>query len=433
MANNDAPERTLPVGLLGCGTVGTGVVRLLREHADQIAARLGARLVLGPVAVRDSERHRDVPLEHVTTDPMAVVDDPDVDIVVEVMGGIEPARSLIAAALEQGKSVVTANKELVASLGGALFEIAEAKGARLEYEAAVAGGIPIIKPMRESLAGDRVRKVLGILNGTTNFILTKMTEEGVDFAETLAEAQALGFAEADPTADVEGHDAAAKAAILASIAFDARVVASDVHAEGISAVTAVDIANARRMGYVIKLLAIAERVGDDIGVRVHPALVPAEHPLASVRESFNAIFVEAEAVGDLMFYGRGAGSLPTASAGVGDIVTVARSVLAGERPGRVHATERGSIHPFAETISQYSVLLDVADEPGVLAAVASTFGEHDVSIKSVWQEGAEDTAQLLLITHAARERDLQATLTELRGLATVRDVASVLRVVGGEA
>jgi homoserine dehydrogenase len=433
MATSEGHVRTLRVGLLGCGTVGSGVVRLLREHGDQIAARVGARIELGPVAVRDATRARDVPLDDVTTDPMAVVDDPDVDIVVEVMGGVQPARDLIAAALERGKSVVTANKELVSTLGGELFAIAQAKGARLEYEAAVAGGIPIIKPMRESLAGDRVRKVLGILNGTTNFILTKMTEEGVGFDAALAEAQELGFAEADPTADVDGHDAAAKAAILASIAFDARVVADDVYREGIRAITATDIENARRMGYVIKLLAIAEQAdGDGIGVRVHPALVPAEHPLASVRESFNAVFVEAEAVGELMFYGPGAGSLPTASAVVGDIVTVARSLLAGERPGPSHSGEPGRILPFEGTTVQYSVLLDVADEAGVLAQVASTFGKHDVSIKSVWQEGSEDTAQLLLITHAARERDVQSTLDELRQLPTVRAVASIIRVEGGE-
>jgi homoserine dehydrogenase len=433
MTTSHAPDGALTVGLLGCGTVGSGVVRLLREHADQITGRIGVRLQLGPVAVRDAEKPRDVPLANITTDPMAVVDDPDVDIVVEVMGGIEPARSLIASALAQGKSVVTANKELVATRGAELFAIAEAKGARLEYEAAVAGGIPIIKPMRESLAGDRVRKVLGILNGTTNYILTKMTEEGVSFTDALAEAQALGYAEADPTADVEGHDAAAKAAILASIAFDARVVPGDVFTEGISRVTGTDIANARRMGYVIKLLAIAEQHdGAGIGVRVHPALLPQTHPLASVRESFNAVFVEAEAVGDLMFYGRGAGSMPTASAVVGDIVTVARALLAGERPLPSHAPTAGVMRPFDETVVQYSVLLDVADEPGVLAAVAATFGAHDVSIKSVWQEGAQDTAQLLLITHAARERDVQATLGELRALACVRDVASVMRVEGGE-
>ena len=425
-------DRTLTVGLLGFGTVGTGVVRLLREHADEIAARLGANLAVGPVAVRDPQRVRDIEVEHLTDDPGAVVDDPDVDIVVEVMGGVEPARSLIERALKGGKSVVTANKELVATVGFELAAVADEHGAWLEYEAAVAGGIPIIRPLRESLAGDRVRRILGILNGTTNFILTKMTEEGVDFGDALAEAQRLGFAEADPAADVEGADAASKLAILASIAFDSRVVAGDVFREGITRVTATDIAHARRMGYVIKLLGIAESSDGDIAVRVHPALVPKEHPLASVRESFNAVFVEAEAVGDLMFYGRGAGSLPTASAVVGDIVDVARGVLSGERPFNSLRGGGKRVRPMAELTVQFYVLLDVADEAGVLAAVASTFGEHDVSIKSVWQEGHGDSAQLLLITHAAREGDLQETLQDLRELSAVRDVASVMRVEGAE-
>jgi len=424
---------TLTVGLLGCGTVGSGVVRLLTEHADEIAARTGARLQLGPVAVRNPAKDRDVDLPEVTSDPHAVTGDPRVDIVVEVMGGIEPTRGLLVEALENGKSVVTANKELVSTLGPELFELAFSKGVRLEYEAAVAGGIPIIKPLRESLAGDRVRKVLGILNGTTNYILTKMTDEGTSFAAALGEAQRLGYAERDPAADVEGFDAAAKAAILASLAFDTSVVAGDVYHEGITRVTQTDIANARRMGYVIKLLAIAEDYGDDIGVRVHPSLIPADHPLASVRDSFNAIFVEADAVGDLMFYGRGAGSLPTASAVVGDIVTVARALRGGERPANGWHTTHKPLRPFDELILQYYVLLDVADEPGVLAAVAATFGDHEVSIKSVWQEGSGDHAQLLLITHAARERDVQATLHDLRSLPVVRDVASVMRVEGGEA
>ena len=422
------------MGLLGCGIVGSGVVRLLREHAEQIAARVGASVELGPVAVRNLSRDREVEVEGITSDPRAVIDDASVDIVVEVMGGIEPARSLIAAALEQGKAVVTANKELVATLGAELFELAEGKGLRLEYEAAVAGGIPIIRPLRESLAGDRVRRVLGIVNGTTNYILTQMTEAGVGFAEALGEAQRLGYAERDPAADIEGYDAASKAAILASIAFDARVVAGDVYREGITSITATDIANAARMGYVIKLLAIAERVdGEGIGVRVHPSLVPLDHPLASVRDSFNAVFVQADAVGDLMFYGRGAGSLPTASAVVGDIVTVARALLAGERPTRGAIERPPVLRPFDETTVQYYVLLDVADQPGVLAAVADAFGRNGVSIRSVWQEGEGETAQLLLITHAAKERDVQATLHDLRTLSSVRDVASIMRVEGGEA
>src|SRR5680860_1281888 len=400
-----AGERTVTIGMLGCGIVGSGVVRLLTEHSEEIAARVGARVVMGPVAVRNTVRDRDVDVA-VTGDVHAVTGAPEVDIVVEVMGGIEPARALLTEARETG--------------------------ARLEYEGAVAGGIPIIKPLRESLAGDRVRKVLGILNGTTNYILTKMTEEGASFAEALGEAQRLGYAERDPSADVEGFDAAAKTAILASLAFDAKVVAGDVYREGITAVTATDISYAACMGYVIKLLGIAEERDGAVGVRVHPALIPAAHPLASVRESFNAVFVEADAVGDLMFYGRGAGSLPTASAVVGGVVTVARALLAGERPAVGKPPAAKPISPFSDTVVQYYVLLDVADEPGVLAAVAGAFGQAAVSIKSVWQEGVGDHA-LLLLTHAARERDLQAALHTLRKLATVRAVASVMRVEGGEA
>jgi len=422
----------LTVGLLGCGTVGSGVVRLLEDHADKIEARLGARLVLGPVAVRSLTKDRGVTVAWLTEDPAEVTSDPDVDIVVEVMGGIEPAHSLITEALEAGKSVVTANKELMATLGGELLALAHGKGVRLEYEAAVAGGIPIIKPMRESLAGDRVRRILGIVNGTTNYVLTKMTEEGVKFEEALAEAQRLGYAESDPSADVEGYDAAAKAAILASIAFDTQVVASDVYREGIAGVTSTDIAHARRMGYVIKLLAIVEAYDGEIGARVHPALIPVDHPLASVRESFNAVFVEADAAGDLMFYGRGAGALPTASAILGDLVTVARALLSGGRLRNEPPTAHRSLRAMDETTVQYYVLLDVADQPGVLAGIASVFGEHAVSIKSVWQEGAGESAQLLLITHAAKEAGVQATLHGLRALPTVRRVASIMRVEGGE-
>ena len=426
-------SRTLTVGLLGFGTVGTGVIRLLQEHAGDIAARLGASLVVGPVAVRDPQRARELDVPGVTTDAVAVVEDPAVDIVVEVMGGVDPAHDLIERAIKAGKSVVTANKELVATVGFELADLAVERGVWLEYEAAVAGGIPIIKPLRESLAGDRVRRIIGILNGTTNYILPKMAEEGMDFGAALGEAQRLGYAEADPAADVEGGDAASKIAILASLAFHARVVAGDVFREGITKVTATDIAHAQRMGYVIKLLGIAESTNGDVGVRVHPALLPKEHPLASVRESFNAVFVEADAVGELMFYGRGAGSLPTASAVVGDIVSVARAVLSGERPASGSYSEGKTVRPMDDVTVQYYVLLDVADLPGVLAAVAATFGRHDVSIKSVWQEGQGDSAQLLLITHAAREADLRRTLDGLRGLDEVRDIASVMRVEGGEA
>ncbi|CAN5195565.1 homoserine dehydrogenase [soil metagenome] len=430
-----ASPTTLTVGLLGCGVVGSGVVRLLRDHSDEIAGRVGARLVIGPVVVRDPSKARDVEAEF-TDDPDAVIGAEDVDIVVEVMGGIDPARDLLTRALKAGQSVVTANKELIATHGAELLSAAQGSSVRLEYEAAVAGAIPIIKPMRESLAGDRVRKVLGILNGTTNYILTRMTEEGADLAPVLADAQALGYAEADPTADVGGHDAAAKAAILASLAFDAEVTQSQVFTEGITAVTAVDIANATRMGYVIKLLGIAEEIEDDdgvrsIGVRVHPAWVPAEHPLASVRGSFNAIFVVADAAGELMFYCRGAGSLPTASAVVGDVVTAARALLAGEQAPSPTVT-RKPIRSIDEARVQYYLQLHVADEAGVLARVAAVFGDHDVSIRSVWQEGEEDSAQLLLVTHAAREGNVRACVDALAHLDAVRAVSSVMRVEGRE-
>ncbi len=426
----------ITVGLLGFGGVGSGVVRLLREHAAEIAQRVGGQVRLGPVVVRDPAKPREVDVP-VTTDHGAVVGAEGVDIVVELMGGLEPAGALLAKALDAGQHVVTGNKELIASRGAELVALAQARGVRLEYEAAVAGAIPIIKPLRESLAGDRVRKVIGILNGTTNYILTRMTEEGASFDDVLAEAQELGYAEKpDPGADVDGHDAAAKAAIVASLAFDAAVTRDQVFTEGIRRITPADIEHARRMGYVVKLLAIAEDysptgAGGEIGVRVHPALLPVEHPLASVRGSFNAVFVKADAAGELMFYGRGAGSLPTASAVVGDIVTAARAQLAGEVLPRVDVTAR-SIRPVDEVSVQYSVLLDVNDQPGVLAQVAATFGDHDVSIKSVWQEGEDDRAQLLLITHAAREGNVQATLAALRGLDVVRDVASVIRVEGRE-
>ena len=428
--------KQLTVGLLGLGVVGTGVVRTLREHADEIAGRVGARLEVGPVVVRDADKPREVDVD-LSTDPGAVVGNPDVDIVIEVMGGIDPARELLGRALSAGQSVVTANKELIATHGAELLTLAQERSVRLEYEAAVAGAIPIIRPMRESLAGDRVTKVLGILNGTTNYILTRMTEEGADLAPVLAEAQDLGYAEKpDPSADVDGHDAAAKAAILASLAFDAEVTRDQVFTEGIRGVTATDIANAARMGYVIKLLGIAESIeGDDgarsIGVRVHPAWVPTAHPLASVREAFNAIFVEAEAAGELMFYGRGAGSLPTASAVVGDVVTAARAHLAGERlpPTQI---SRVPIRPIADAIVQYHVLLDVVDEAGVLASVSATFGSHDVSIRSVWQEGSGDAARLSLVTHAAREGNVQACVAELSSKPEVRKVASLMRVEGHE-
>jgi homoserine dehydrogenase len=428
-------DRVLRVGLLGCGTVGSAVVRLLDEHREDIARRAGCRLEIAKVAVRDPARPRDVPLPDgaLVDDPMAVLDDPGIDIVCELVGGTEPAGSLVLAAFERDKPVVTANKELLATRGRELFDAADAKGLDLYFEAAVGGGIPIVRPLKESLTGERLRRVTGIVNGTTNFILTQMSEEGLGFDDALRQAQDLGYAEADPTADVDGHDAAAKCAILASIAFNARVVGDDVFREGIARVTTEDIEFARRLGYVVKLLAIAE-LGEDerIAVRVHPAMIPATHPLASVRDAYNAVFVEGPNVGELMFYGRGAGGDATATAVVGDLVTVARNLLSGARGVGCTCFHERTIRPMAEMTGQYYILLRVDDRPGVLAEIASVLGRNDVSIKSVWQEGTGRDAQLVFVTHRAREGAFQQAVTELRSVPAVLEVRSVLRVEAGE-
>jgi homoserine dehydrogenase len=423
------------IGLLGCGNVGGAVLRMLAENAEEISRRAGASIEVTRVAVRDPLRPRDVPASEgsFTADPGAVVRDPDIDIVVEVMGGIEPARSLILEALRGGKSVVTANKELLAMLSPELFAAAAVGGAELLYEASVGGGIPLIRPLREHLAGDRIVRFMGIVNGTTNYILTRMTEDGWSLGRALAEAQRLGFAEADPAADLEGHDAAAKAAILASIAFDIQVSASDVHREGILGITPDDIRFAARMGYVVKLVAMAEEAGGGVSVRVHPAMIPAGHPLASVRESFNAVYIEGERVGPLMLYGRGAGGDPTATSVVGDVIEVARRRVAGSAispPAPGLAPRR--IRPLEDVDAQYYILMRVADRPGVLAAIALVFTDQLVSIKSVWQEGHDEEAQIVLITHRARELALQACVRDLRTIETVESVGSVIRVVNGE-
>ncbi|MDQ3990975.1 MAG: homoserine dehydrogenase, partial [Actinomycetota bacterium] len=386
------------------------------------------------VAVRSPERERGVPVpaDRFTADPAEVVAAPDVDVVVELMGGVDPARELVLAALAAGKPVVTANKELVATHGRELFEAAEAARRDLYFEASVGGGIPLVHPLKESLAGERVRRMVGILNGTTNFILTRMTEDGLPFSEALAEAQALGYAERDPTADVEGYDAAAKCAILASIAFNTPVVAGDVYREGIAGVREEDIVFAHRLGYVIKLLAVAELEDGDVALRVHPAMIPAEHPLAAVRQSFNALFVEGDTVGELMFYGRGAGGGPTATAVVGDIIDVVRNLRSGARGVGDVAYLRRGLRPMESMQSQFYVLLDVLDRPGVLAQVADAFGRNRVSIMSVWQEGTGEDALLVLITHRAVEGPMRATVEELRGLEPVLEVRSVMRVVGSE-
>jgi homoserine dehydrogenase len=426
----------MKIALLGCGVVGSEVARLLVEQAADLTARVGEPLELAGVAVRRLDRQRDVPVgpELFTTDAAGLVARDDVDIVVEVVGGIEPVRSWLLAALEGGKSVVSANKALLASDGSTLHDAATAADVDLYYEAAVAGAIPLLRPLRESLAGDRVRRVLGIVNGTTNFILTRMDETGASFTDALEEATALGYAEADPTADIDGYDAAAKAAILAQLAFHTRVTLADVHREGITAVTAADIASAKAMGCTVKALAIAERSSErpGVSVRVHPAMVPRSHPLASVREAFNAVFVEAEAAGQLMFYGRGAGGSPTASAVLGDLVAVARNRVAGRRGPGESAYADLPVLPMGETITSYHVNLDVTDKTGVLATVAGAFANHGVSIRSVRQDGRGDDASLVLVTHAAADAALAATVEDLRGLDIVRAVAGVLRVEGGE-
>jgi homoserine dehydrogenase len=427
-------KKTLKIALLGCGSVGSQVARLLREQADDLAVRTGARLELAGIAVRRPQHRRDAAIDRslLTADAMELATRPDIDIVVEVIGGIEPARSLLLAAMKAGKSVVTANKALLAEDGAVVHGAAREYGTDLYYEAAVAGAIPLLRPLRESLAGDRVRRVLGIVNGTTNYILDRMDTSGAGFAEALEEAQSMGYAEADPTADVEGFDAAAKAAILAGLAFHTAVTAADVHREGITAVTTADMASARALGCVVKLLAICDRSPDGVSVRVHPAMIPRSHPLAAVGGAYNAVFVEAESAGRLMFYGAGAGGTPTASAVLGDLVAVARNTLAGTR-GPDATTYAGlPVMPMGQTLTRYHVSIDVADRPGVLARVADAFARHDVSIRAARQEARGDDAQLIIVSHQARDAALAATVSELESLDAVRAVASVMRVEGEE-
>jgi homoserine dehydrogenase len=429
----ESQGKVVRIGVLGCGNVGAAFVRLVEQQGATIQLRTGIRLEVVSVAVRNMSRDRDVQLPEglLTRDAHAVVADPSIDLIVEVIGGIEPARELIAAALAAGKPVVTANKELLANVGGELYAAADAAGVDLLFEAAVAGGIPVIRALRESLRGEPVSRVMGIINGTTNFILTKMSEEGADYSAALSEAQRLGFAERDPTADVEGFDAGAKAAILASIAFGAKVVAGDVYHEGISRVTAADIAVAKRLGYVIKLLGIAERDREtgEIAVRVHPAMVPNTHPLASVRESYNAVFIEGDAVGSLMFYGRGAGGNPTASAVLGDVIDAAVNLVKGTH-GSIGSFAKATIRPIDETSSEYLLSMEVADKPGVLHAVTGAFANNGVSIRAAEQEGIGADARLVFITHEAKESDLQATVRQLRDMDVVKQVGGLLRVIG---
>jgi homoserine dehydrogenase len=426
--------RTLRVGMLGAGTVGAAVIRLLEEHREEIELRSGCSLVVTRVAVRDAQRPRDLPIDgaRVTTSAEEVVGAEDVDIVCELIGGVDPARRLILDAFDRGRPVVTANKELLANHGRELFDAADARGVDLYFEAAVAGGVPLIRPLKESLTGERLRRLIGIVNGTTNFILTRMTEDRLSFDAALRQAQELGYAEADPTADVEGFDAAAKCAILASIAFNARVSAPEVYREGIGSVSAEDITYAARLGYVVKLLAIAELEGDSIAARVHPAMIPLSHPLAAVREAFNAVFLEGPNIGQLMFYGPGAGGAATATAVVGDLVTVARNLLSGAHGVGCTCFLERRMRPMDDMEGQYYLLLNVQDRPGVLSEIAAVFGDNGVSIRSMWQEGTGEEAQLVFITHRAREGAFQKTVRGLEELASVREVRSVLRVEGEE-
>ena len=426
--------RTVRVALLGCGTVGSEVARLLTEQADELAARAGAPVELAGIAVRRPDKHPELPQHLLTSDAAALVES-DVDVIVELIGGIEPVRTWLLTALRKGKSVVTANKALLAEYSAELSEAADSAGADLYFEASVAGAIPLLRPLRESLAGDRITKVMGIVNGTTNFILSAMDSSGAGYAETLDEASRLGYAEADPTADVDGYDAASKAAILASLAFHSRVTASDVHREGIANVTSSDIAAAKALGRTVKLLSICERVTEDDGTesvsaRVHPVMIPRSHPLAGVGGAFNAVFVEADAAGELMFYGQGAGGSPTASAVLGDLVAVARNRVLGGRGPRESAHAALPVRPMGQTPTRYHISLDVADKPGVLAQVAQVFAAHEVSIAAVRQRDRLSTASLVIVTHLAPDAALRATVEEIGKMDVVHEVVSVMRVEG---
>jgi homoserine dehydrogenase len=434
-------EKPIGVAVLGLGNVGSEVARIIEDSASDLTARIGAPLVLRGVGVRRVADDRGVPVEMLTDNIEELVSRDDVDIVVELMGPVEPARKAILAALEQGKSVVTANKALMAQSTGELAQAAESAHVDLYFEAAVAGAIPVIRPLTQSLAGDTVVRVAGIVNGTTNYILSEMDSTGADYTSALADASALGYAEADPTADVEGYDAAAKAAILASIAFHTRITADDVYREGITKVTPEDFASARALGCTIKLLAICERLTTDEGqqrvsARVYPALVPLDHPLAAVNGAFNAVVVEAEAAGRLMFYGQGAGGAPTASAVMGDLVMAARNRVQGGRGPRESKYAKLPISPIGFIPTRYYVNMNVADRPGVLSAVAAEFGKREVSIASVRQEGMVDEvgqpcgARIVVVTHQATDAALSETVAALADLDVVQSINSVLRMEG---
>ena len=423
-------HQSIGLGLLGCGTVGQSFCQLIEAQRDEIERRTGLRLEVRRIAVRDTSKSREGVDSALLTDSIQeVIEADDVDIVIEAMGGVDPTHELVLQAFAAGKPVVTANKELLALHGPELFVAADNAGVDLGLEAAVAAGLPFIRALRESLAGERITRVMGIVNGTTNYILSQMTEHGAGYGEALAEAQELGFAEADPTADVGGFDAGSKAAIIATLAFREAVRAQDVFIEGIESTTAEDIAKATSLGQVIKLLAIVQRNDDgSISARVHPTLVTNEHPLASVRDSFNAVFVEGDGIDQIMFYGRGAGGHPTAAMMVGDAVDVAMSQRSGCHRG-VGPLPDATVRPIDDVESAFYISLDAHDEPGVLAEIANAFGERNVSIRSMEQEGLGDEARLVFITHVAIERDVRETLDALRGLDSVKNIGQVLRAI----
>jgi homoserine dehydrogenase len=431
MSRADKPVR---IGMLGCGVVGSEVARLLLADTEELSTRAGVKIELARIAVRTIKDYPGINPALFTTDPFSIVNDPEIDLIVEVMGGIEPANELAHLAIKNRKSIVTANKALLASHGAELFTAAYAQGEDIYYEASVAGAIPIIRPLRDSLVGDFVIRVMGIVNGTTNYILTKMHEDNKEFAVALKEAQELGYAEADPTADVEGFDAAAKAAILSGLAFHTRVTVSDVYREGISHITLEDVQLAKELGYVIKLLAIAELTpADEISVRVHPVMLEKSHPLASVRDAFNAVFVEAESAGPLMFYGRGAGGAPTASAILGDVLAVSRHIAHNSVGQRETDYADRDIAPIETTKTKFLIRLEVQDKPGVLASIAQVFATQGVSIQTVDQNGRDADAELIIVTHLATEGELKATVEALKKMDIVSKISSVIRVEGASA
>jgi len=423
---------TIGIGILGAGIVGGTLIRRLTQDGAAVAAKTGLDLEVRRVAVRSPGRRRPftLPDSIITTRPQEVVEDPEVELVVEVMGGRDPAFDLVGRALQLGKPVVTANKELIAARGPELLEAAARAGVPLLFEAAVGGAIPIIRPLTETLAGERIERVMGIVNGTTNFILTRMADEATDFAAALAEAQDLGYAEADPTADVTGADAASKASILASLAFATWVGPDRVFREGIAGISPVDLAFAAELGYAVRLLAIAQRTDGGVSARVHPAMIPLHHPLAAIRGATNAILIEGPAVGELLFAGPGAGGEPTATAVLGDVIDAARELRSGSQVVPRISFQAGSVVDAAEVPTRWYLRLEVADRPGVLARIAGVFADAGVSIRSVWQEGRGDDATLLMVTHEALEKQQRAAASALAHLDVVEEVAAAIRVEG---